>query len=195
MRDALKQLQNCSEENVVYRECFADISGMLRENRKVSDLEGFINQKITPLIKETEQRLETINKNLSRDRRNKVKGILAEYTKELQILSQDQNLSEEAISKSVAAFYTNLEHMSEDNWIKQRLYLSSEVENLKTRQTAILSMLNRNIDEIISQNPEIKGFKEFRELGRLIEDEKRCGIEVDIVNGWISVGNLDNRTV
>jgi hypothetical protein len=195
MRDALKQLQNCSEENVVYRECFTDISMMLRENRKVSDLEGFINQKITPLIKETEQRLETINKNLSRDRRNKVKGVLAEYTKELQILSQDQNLSEEAISKSVAAFYTNLEHMSEDNWIKQRLYLSSEVENLKTRQTAILSMLNRNIDEIISQNPEIKGFKEFRELGRLIEDEKRCGIEVDIVNGWISVGNLDNRTV
>lgn len=66
---------------------------MLRENRKVSDLEGFINQKINPLIRETEQKLDTINKNLSRDRRNKVKGVLAEYTKELQILSQDQNLS------------------------------------------------------------------------------------------------------
>ena len=66
---------------------------MLRENRRVSDLEGFINQKINPLIRETEQRLDTINKNLSRDRRNKVKGVLAEYTKELQILSQDQNLS------------------------------------------------------------------------------------------------------
>jgi hypothetical protein len=56
-------------------------------------------------------------------------------------------------------------------------------------------MLNRNIDEIITHNPEIKGFEQFRELSRIIEDEKRSGIEVDIVKGWIAIGSLDNRTV
>lgn len=52
-----------------------------------------MNEKITPLIKETEHRLNEINKNASRDRRNKVKGVIAEYAKELNAFYLDQNLT------------------------------------------------------------------------------------------------------
>ena len=86
-----------------------------------------------------------LSKSTSRDR-NKVKGLISKYSLELDKLAKDSNLTWERMYESCTALFTATEQLNTDTWVREKIDLTKKYEELKTRHTAILSTVRKNID-------------------------------------------------
>ena len=128
MRYSLDKYQKAEEENLIYRDYFKEIQTIVREKKSVDDLQSLLNREIIPKISQCEVDLSELQKKLAKDRTNKAKGAISRYARELEELSQSSSLNWQILNKSAAGFFTSIEHMKGDDWIKIRLNLSEEYE-------------------------------------------------------------------
>jgi len=100
-----------------------------------------LNEQILPKIRSFEVNLAELSKNTSRDRSSKQKAAISRYAQELDSLSKAKDLDWLTLSNSAAVFFTSLEHLNEDDWIQERLALSSSYQELRTRHVALTSLV------------------------------------------------------
>lgn len=159
--------QSAAEENELYKGFFKDLKEST--SKKSSDFERLLNEQILPKIRSFEVNLAEISKNSSRDRSSKQKAAISRYAQELDSLSKAKDLDWLTLSNSAAVFFTSLEHLNEDDWIQERLALSSSYQELRTRHVALTSLVQKNIDELLRKDSSFKNLAEVSELIRALE--------------------------
>lgn len=75
-------------------------------------------------------------------------------------MSKSKDLDWATLSNSAAVFFTSLEHLNSDDWIQERLALATSYQELRNRHTAVLSVLNKNIEQLIQKDSAFKNLKE-----------------------------------
>ena len=78
--------------------------------------------------------------------------------------------------------------MNSDDWIKERINLAAEHEELRSRYTSTLSLLSKNIDELLKKDRSFESLREIQEFQHRLSQEKGRGLETTIVEGWIGLG-------
>ena len=114
-------------------------------------------------IDQCEVNLNELSRSSNRDR-NKIKGAISRYAIELDGLVKDPSLDWETLSKSAASFFTSIEHLNSDDWVQSRLNLASDYEELRTRHTAVLSLVKKNVEELLKKDPSSKSLQQLREF-------------------------------
>lgn len=153
------------------------------------DLDSLIKNEISKKVSELDINLQELSKSTGRDR-SKLKGAISRYALELDQLSKNPNLNWQDLNSSAAGFFTSLEHLNADDWVQERIHLASRYEELRNRHTAILSVVRKNIDQLIQKDRSFSSLSEVRDLEEKLRRESQAGMETVIVNGWIGLGVL-----
>lgn len=148
--------QTVGQQNELYKGFFRDLKDLTVSSKKITDFEKILNEQILPKIKQFEINLGEVSKNAGRERSSKQKSAISRYAIELDGLSKSKDLSWESLSTSAAAFFTSIEHLNADDWVQHRLSLAESYQELRNRHTGLLSLVSKNVDELLRKDPVFK---------------------------------------
>lgn len=109
-----------------------------------------------------------MSKNAGRDRTNRVKAAISRYAHELDEMSKERVLTWERVSESVGVFFTSLEHTNDDDWIRRRLDLARDYDELRNRHVAFISLLSKNLNELMKKDATVEKMTEVFDLLKAI---------------------------
>lgn len=77
--------------------------------------------------------------------------------------------------------------MKDDNWIRKRLSLSEDYEELSNRHIATLSLIEKTFSDFRNSHSSSKALSEFEET---LRKEAEFGFKTVIIDGWVGLGTI-----
>jgi hypothetical protein len=200
LRASLVHFDDYKYENESYKTMFKQISNIVKDPRRVAEIEKAVNDQIAPLLNEFEVKLETLTRTTSTENRGEndpkvrlrgqVTGLLRDFER---IMKGTEELTMANVEKILAGFLKEVDLMIMFEKYQDGQLLKHKYEDLLINATANARMFRSKLDSLLKENPQLRSQVDMTVFDKMAKSD----IKVSTFNNIITIDNscLAGRTV
>jgi hypothetical protein len=200
LRASLVHFDDYKYENESYKTMFKQISNIVKDPRRVAEIEKAVNDQIAPLLNEFEVKLETLTRTTSTENRGEndpkvrlrgqVTGLLRDFER---IMKGTEELTMANVEKILAGFLKEVDLMIMFEKYQDGQLLKHKYEDLLINATANARMFRSKLDSLLKENPQLRSQVDMTVFDKMAKSD----IKVPTFNNIITIDNscLAGRTV
>jgi hypothetical protein len=200
LRASLVHFDDYKYENESYKTMFKQISNIVKDPRRVAEIEKAVNDQIAPLLNEFEVKLETLTRTTSTEKRGEndpkvrlrgqVTGLLRDFER---IMKGTEELTMANVEKILAGFLKEVDLMIMFEKYQDGQLLKHKYEDLLINATANARMFRSKLDSLLKENPQLRSQVDMTVFDKMAKSD----IKVSTFNNIITIDNscLAGRTV
>jgi hypothetical protein len=200
LRASLVHFDDYKYENESYKTMFKQISNIVKDPRRVAEIEKAVNDQIAPLLNEFEVKLETLTRTTSTENRGEndpkvrlrgqVTGLLRDFER---IMKGTEELTMANVEKILAGFLKEVDLMIMFEKYQDGQLLKHKYEDLLINATDNARMFRSKLDSLLKENPQLRSQVDMTVFDKMAKSD----IKVSTFNNIITIDNscLAGRTV